>query len=230
MFDLGRTLIAAAARNPEALALVDGASRLTYRDLLHRASCLVTGFDELGLRHGDRLLIIMQNRAEFAILHWATQLAGVIATPINWRASAEEISYFLENSGAQVLAFDDAAQDAVASCAAAQALQRIATRVAAGGTIQFDDLVQRAAADDVPRAASNDISLMLYTSGTTGQGKGGAAQAPQRACRCHRPRRPKPLRQWRDHARRYAALSHDGRPLVAGDGRDQWHVCVPAAI
>ena len=89
MFDLGRTLTAAAARNPQALALVDGDLRLSYAQLLDRAQRLVAGFDALGLKHGDRVLIVLQNRAECAMLHWATQLAGIIATPINWQANSE---------------------------------------------------------------------------------------------------------------------------------------------
>ena len=172
MFDLGRTLTASAARNPGALALVDGATRLTYADLVQRAACLVTGFDELGLRRGDRLLIVMQNTAAFAMLHWATQLAGIIATPINWRADADEITFFLENADARAVAYDAAAQDAVTGSAAAQAVPRIAADAAGGATLAFDALLQCAPAVDLPRAASDDLSLMLYTSGTTGRGKG----------------------------------------------------------
>ncbi|MEM9358344.1 MAG: AMP-binding protein [Pseudomonadota bacterium] len=172
MFDLGQTLLAAAARNPRAIAIVDTDVRWTYSDLLERASRLVTALDEQGLQAGDRVLIVLQNRAEFALLHWATQLAGVIATPINWRANAEEVDFFLENSEAKAVFFEPASEEAVAAASLAQKLPRIAVQGAAGGTVTFEELIQSSIAKNVPRATADDLSLMLYTSGTTGKGKG----------------------------------------------------------
>ena len=49
MFDLGRTLMAATARNPSSLALVHGETRLTYSELLERSLRLVSGFDRMGI-------------------------------------------------------------------------------------------------------------------------------------------------------------------------------------
>jgi 2-furoate---CoA ligase len=173
MFDLGRTLIAAAARNPNALALVDGALRLSYRELLDRAQRVVSGLDAIGLKPGDKLLITLQNRGEFAILHWATQLAGITATPINWRASAEEVEFFAKNSEASAIVFESVSADAVHEAAAAMALPRIAVgSQSVDGSVQFDELLGKSPAQDVPRASPEDVSLMLYTSGTTGRGKG----------------------------------------------------------
>ena len=172
MFDLGRTLIAAAARNPHALAVIDQDVRWSYADLLEHASKLVGGLDTLGLQAGDRILIVLQNRAEFALLHWATQLAGIIATPVNWRANAEEIQFFLENSEAVAIVFEPVSEDAVAACERAQQMPRIAVQHGAGGSVRFEELLKAPPAHNVPRAAADDNSLMLYTSGTTGKGKG----------------------------------------------------------
>lgn len=172
MFDLGRTLVAAAARNPRAPALVDGDLRLSYAELLERALRLVAGFDDLGIGRGDRVLIVLQNRAECAILHWATQLAGIIATPINWRANADEVEFFVTNAEARAVVFEAVSMAAVVGSPAASALPKIAVGVAGSDAIGFDDLMAGEAARDVPRAAADDVSLMLYTSGTTGRGKG----------------------------------------------------------
>ena len=86
MFDVGRTLFAAAARDEDALALVDGTRRFTYGALRDEACRVAQGLDDLGLATGDRLLIIMQNRWEMVVAYFAAQLAGVVVTPINWRA------------------------------------------------------------------------------------------------------------------------------------------------
>jgi 2-furoate---CoA ligase len=172
MLDAGTTLIAAAARDPGRLALTDGGVRLTYSQLLERALRLANGLAGIGLRHGDHLLTALQNRAETAILHWATQLAGIIVTPINWRAKTEEMDFFLDNSGSRAVVFEPVSAAAVTGSPRAQALPRISAGGAEGGSHAFGDLLAAPAAEARSRAAAGDWSLMFYTSGTTGQGKG----------------------------------------------------------
>ena len=171
MTDLGRVLIAAAERNPHALAVVDGERRFDYGAWFDTVSRVAGGICTLGLRPGDRLAVIMQNRWEMAALHWACQLAGVVAVPLNWRSGAGELDYFLTDSGAAALAFDESAAAAVADSAAAARLRRIEAGGTSEGTVAFGDLLA-APAEAAPRAGEDDISLMLYTSGTTGRGKG----------------------------------------------------------
>ncbi len=171
MTDLGRTLIAAAERNPRALAVVDGARRFDYAAWLDTAARLAAGLGGLGLGRGDRLAVIMQNRWQMAALHWACQLAGVVVVPLNWRSTADELDYFLEDSGAAALAFDESAVDAVAGSTRSAQLRRIAAGDAPGGTIDFGKL-PTGSAEAAPGAGEDDLSLMLYTSGTTGRGKG----------------------------------------------------------
>ena len=172
MFDVGTTLIAAAARDPGRPALIDGDTRLTYSQLLEQSLRVAQGLHNLGLRHGDHLLSALQNHAETAILHWAAQLSGIITTPVNWRAKPEEIDFFLEDSGSRAVVFDAASAASVASYRAAQSLPRIAVKGATGGTHAFSDLFSAPPASVRSMAAAEDYSLMFYTSGTTGQGKG----------------------------------------------------------
>jgi 2-furoate---CoA ligase len=172
VFDVGRTLIAAASRNPSSPALVDGKRRISYRELLEKALRLVTALDSLGLVKGDRILVVMQNRAEMAILHWATQLAGIVVTPINWRSKPEEIDYFLADSGARAVFFEPASEDAIGASITAQRVMRIAIGDAGGGTHAYQRLAACGPAPATARATPDDHSLMLYTSGTTGRGKG----------------------------------------------------------
>ena len=172
MFDLPRTLQAAVARDAGATALVDGERRIDYAELYAIACRLVGAFDELGLKRGDHLVTVLQNRWEAAVLHWACQLVGVIITPINWRASAGELDYVLEDAEAAALVFEAVSTPAVAQSARSGALPRIAVGGAAGGTHAFADVAAAEPADIAGRSDAGDISLMLYTSGTTGRPKG----------------------------------------------------------
>ena len=229
MTDLGRVLIAAAERNPHALAVVDGERRFDYGAWLDTVSRVAGGIGTLGLRPGDRLAVIMQNRWEMAALHWACQLAGVVAVPLNWRSNAEELDYFLTDSGAAALAFDESAAAAVADSAAAARLRRIGPATASEGTVPFGDLLA-APAKAAPRAGEDDLSLMLYTSGTTGRGKGVPRSSSRRARGRARPHRAELLPRRRAHARRHAALSHHGCALAARHGAGGRRLRLPTAL
>jgi 2-furoate---CoA ligase len=98
MLDLGRSFIASVARDPDAPAIVDGHVRLTYAQWYARISSLVASFDLIGLKSGDHLITALQNGWEAASVHWACQLAGVIITPVNWRAKADELDFCIDCS------------------------------------------------------------------------------------------------------------------------------------
>ena len=172
MLDLGRTLLYVTEREPAAAAIVDGESALTYGAWLERVLCVVAGLDAIGLGRGEHLVTVLQNRLEAATLHWACQLAGVVITPVNWRAKPDEVDYVLEDAGAKAVCFEPVSADAVANAPHSRAIPRIVVGAAAGGTVGFDDLADRPPANPVPRAGPGDISVMLYTSGTTGKPKG----------------------------------------------------------
>ena len=170
MLDLGTSFLASVARDPDALAIVDGDTRLTYRQWYERISALVAGFDELELEAGDHLVTLLQNRWEAATIHWACQFAGIIVTPINWRATAEELDYVLTDADAKALVYEEASARAVVSSKEAQHHPRISVGVP--DDIPFISLVNEHEADVAPRADTEAWSVMLYTSGTTAKPKG----------------------------------------------------------
>jgi 2-furoate---CoA ligase len=193
MFDLGRTFLASVERSPDATAIVDGKRRLGFASWYEEIARAAGGLIALGLQRGDRLVVILRNRLEMASLHWACQFAGIVMTPLNWRIKPQELDYCLYDAEAAAIVFDDVAADTVAGAAAAQRLPRIAIGKVDGATCRFEDL-QGGANGFAPRAEPDDLSLLLYTSGTTGRPKG----VPRR----HR-------------AERAAALAHVAQNLYA---------------
>lgn len=165
MLDLGTSFLAAVSRDPKALAIVDGEVRLTYAEWYERISALVARLDAAGLRQGDHIVTVLQNRWENASLHWAAQLAGLVITPINWRAKAEDLSHALGDSDAKLLVYDDIAAAEVAACPESAGLPVLTVR-------DIQEAMARPAPLVRPRADAEAISIMLYTSGTTSKPKG----------------------------------------------------------
>jgi 2-furoate---CoA ligase len=173
MLDLGTSFVASVARDPDALAIVDGGLRLTYAQWYRRISSLVASFDRIGLKPGDHVVTVLQNCEAAATLHWACQLAGMAITPINWRASHDELDFCIENSEARALVYQDVSAGAVEKSGRAPALPLICVGDDGGaGTLEFGRLVTEPAPDATPRADAEAWSVMLYTSGTTSRPKG----------------------------------------------------------
>ena len=194
MLDLGLSFLGSVARDPDALAIVDGDVRLSYAQWYRRISALVAGFDAIGLKAGDHLVTALTNRWEAATLHWACQFAGIIITPVNWRSTASEIDFYLEDAEAKAIAYEDASAAAVAGSILAQKLSRIALDAAPPPALPFAALASRDAPDAVARVNAEAWSVMLYTSGTTARPKG----VPRR-----------------QRAERAAALAHVAQNLYA---------------
>src|ERR1700722_17322277 len=179
MLDLGASFVASVARDPDALAIVDGGIRLTYAQWYARISSLVASFDRLGLKPSDHLATVLQNCEPAATLHWACQLAGVVITPINWRVKADELDYCLDDSGARAVVYQDVSADAVKTSKHASALMRIFVGSdEAAGALAFERLAAAPEHGATPRVGAEGWSVMLYTSGTTSRPKG----VPRRHC------------------------------------------------
>ena len=198
MLDLGTSFLASVARDPEALAIVDGHVRLSYRAWYKTISALVAAFDEIGLASGDHLVTVLQNRWEAATIHWACQFAGIIITPLNWRSTAEELDFCVDDSEAKAIVYEEVSAAAVRSSRQAHTRTCIAVGEARAQGLSFDQLIRESADDVRPRVDAEAWSVMLYTSGTTAWPKG----VPRR----HR-------------AERAAALAHVAQNLYAAHER-----------
>jgi 2-furoate---CoA ligase len=172
MLDLGKSFVASVARDPEGLAVVDDGVRLTYAQWYRRISSVVASFDRIGVRRGDHIITALQNCEAAATLHWACQLAGLVITPVNWRAKEDELDFCIEDSEARAVVYQDVSAQAVARSKRAPNLPRISVGCDDAGAIDFGRLASEPASNATPRASAEDWSIMLYTSGTTSRPKG----------------------------------------------------------
>ena len=174
MLDLGTTFLQSVERSPHALALVDSGVHLTYAQWHEQIGRTVAGLERLGLGRGDRLLSLLQNRHQAATLHWACQFLGVVIVPLNWRAKSDEIDYCLADAEAKAVFFDASSEEATGASGGARALPRIGVGPleSKDATCDWEALLAGPASPLQAAADAEDLSLMLYTSGTTGKPKG----------------------------------------------------------
>jgi acyl-CoA synthetase (AMP-forming)/AMP-acid ligase II len=150
---------------------------VTYAELGDRVDRLATGLADAGVEPGDVVAYQLFNGVEFAELYLATQAAGAVGSPMNFRLAAGETSYILVSNRPRVFVYDTDLTPMVRD-----ALERSEFRpgllVAVGpgeplpGAVRFDDLVAATARPLQPDRTVWDETTRLYTSGTTGMPKG----------------------------------------------------------
>ena len=179
----------AAATWPDAEALVDdgGALRLTFAQLEAEMVASTRAAIAAGVGPGDRVAIWAPNVHEWIVAALGALGAGGVLVPINTRFKGAEAAYVLGKSGAKVLftVTDFLDTDYVAMLRAADvdlpALEQtiVVRGDAPDGTRSFadylaggDEVDEAVAAARIDAVAPEDLSDLIFTSGTTGQPKG----------------------------------------------------------
>ena len=173
MLDLGRTFLQAVEREPDKLAIVDGARRHTYAEWALHIGAIQQFFNKQGLKRGDRILTVLQNRYEAATIHWACQMAGIAIVPLNWRSKPDEIDYCAQNADVKLAFVEEISLNNYLESETSKSISVILCMENASldGYRYFDQLIQKGAEPEA-RGHVEDISVMLFTSGTTGKPKG----------------------------------------------------------
>ncbi len=166
--NLAETITGSAERYPSNPALRLGPDELTYAELDDMSARLATLLRARGFEPGDRVAIMLPNVPQFAISYYGILRAGGIVVPMNVLLKRREISFFLEDSGADLLlAWHDFAEEArTAADDAGAELIEIEPR-AFSRTLDGLELTPGLA-----ETADDDTAVILYTSGTTGKPKG----------------------------------------------------------
>ena len=187
-------LRAAAQRHPERAALVYYGATISYGDLLARIERLAAWLvHEGGVARGDRVLLDMQNSPHFVIAYHAILRAGGVVAPLNPMSVAQEIEWFVEDSGARLaivgaeLAERFAAPaeaglrlvvarygDALAPRCPYELPRSVVDGLAAPaprGAVEWAQALAETRPPPDDLASGDDLCVMPYSSGTTGRPK-----------------------------------------------------------
>ncbi|WP_069298309.1 malonate--CoA ligase [Neptunicoccus sediminis] len=152
------------------LRLADG-TVITHDGFLQTAAQYANLLTDLGVKAGDRIAVQIAKSPQSLAVYCACVQAGIIFLPLNTAYTAEEVSYFVENSGARVLLCDESRAGDLNSVA--KAANAILETLNGDGSGSFTTkAVEHPVRFDTVARGEDDLAAFLYTSGTTGRSKG----------------------------------------------------------
>ena len=177
---LGEVLSLAAERNPDKVYLYHGAHQVTYRQLFDSSLQVASAFRSVGIGHGDRVGVYLPNCREYLLCWMGLSLLGAICVPINTAYRRDEMAYILNNAEAKGIVCHGTLVDIVNEASPLCPSLRFCLVV--GGDdpplaayTSFQQAMEDAPSlgyEDLPAVAPTDLSMLVYTSGTTGRPKG----------------------------------------------------------
>src|ERR687892_2583632 len=179
-------LLAGHAHNaPDTVAIIDGDLSITYGELNHTVNRLANGLLALGVQPGERAVWCGPNSTSVLTFLHAARKIGLVAVPLAYRFTAEEMQYVIDNSDAALVVIDAEQADRVA--AVRDRLPKVRNVVVFDGPAfdgAWDDVLAPPSSDgqtdgqtggeaEPPTVTDTTAgATMIYTSGTTGKPKG----------------------------------------------------------
>src|SRR3954462_3655277 len=163
---------ARATPNKIAYQMAGSGKAITYRELDELSNQGAHLFRALGLKEGDHIAFLIENRLTFMEICWAAQRSGLYYTAISRYLTQDEIAYIVKDCGARVV---------ITTPKCAEQIKGLVTDVAGGALVYmiaeplpgFRSWDKEAIAQPITPIADEEAGYdMLYSSGTTGRPKG----------------------------------------------------------
>ncbi len=184
---IGEVLDSITDQDPGKTFVEIGGASYSYREIRDGVLRTASMFREMGVEHGDRVCLFMPNCIEYLYCWFGLSALGAISVPINTAYRRDETAYILNNAEAVALVTDPSlAEVAGAAADLAPSIRHRILREDApllhsppeggnerGGWTSFREAFDRAEPlADRPAISPDDVSMLVYTSGTTGNPKG----------------------------------------------------------
>jgi acyl-CoA synthetase (AMP-forming)/AMP-acid ligase II len=144
---------------PDRIAIDDGQRGITYAELEQRSRRLAGALVGRGVKRGDCIAILSENRREYLEVFLGAARIGAVVACQNWRLAAPELAHCLDLVAPAI------------TFASARHVDRVRDRAPIVFGETYDGFLGSALEDDLP-VDPEDPLLILYTSGTTGLPKG----------------------------------------------------------
>lgn len=171
---IAATMLRRAQLNPERLALIFEGQETRYGELAERVRRQAGLLREAGVCVGDRVGYLGFNHPALLETMFAAQALGAIFVPLNFRLTAEELGFIINDAGLHSLVVDDALREVIGPAREKLCCHHFfASESQADGWRHLDS--EREQAEPLAQAVSmdlHDVAIIMYTSGTTGLPKG----------------------------------------------------------
>ena len=160
---------------PDRDAIIFDGKHMTFGELADRVNRLANAMGDLGVGAGDRVGVMQVNCNEHVETYFATAKLDAILVPINFRARSEELAFMLNDSGVKLIILGQRYQDMLRSIESELTTleHRISLEGPGEGFLFYDDLLANASDEErFPTADDDDVTIIMFTAGTTGTPKG----------------------------------------------------------
>jgi acyl-CoA synthetase (AMP-forming)/AMP-acid ligase II len=159
---------------PDQEVLVFGQNRLTYAELNELVARIATVFKKLGLKQRDVVAMLDTNSHLYVAAYYAAAKAGLTFLPLNYRAKEGELEYMINTAETKLLLVGDRYLDLVKRIhTQLSQVPCVAVGQGDGSMARLTDLAAQADPDEEDAEVEDeDVSVLMYTSGTTSLPKG----------------------------------------------------------
>jgi len=162
--------------NADKTALIFGENQVSYGDLRKASLKLAGGLKQIGVRKGDRVLIMLPNIPHFPIAYYAALSIGAVVVPVNIMFKEREIAYFMENSEAvAAIVWEGFAHDFIAARNKTENLKHVLIlgEDIPPNTLSLTRFIAKSEPVEAPEEMDDtDTAVILFTAGISGHSKG----------------------------------------------------------
>jgi len=147
----------------------------SYQQTHERVNRLANALRDLGIQKGDRIGMLQVNCNQYLECYFAGVKTGAIFVPLNFRAKAEELSYMLKNAGIKIIfagkRYLGLVNEILPQLTTVKKVVCLEENQGAGN--EFEYLLKESSAKEITEHIDDeDVTILMYTSGTTGRPKG----------------------------------------------------------
>jgi len=161
-------------KNLPAWLEADDGRRLSFGEFKDRVDRLAAGLREAGVQKGERIGVLGKNSLEYFLLYGSAAAVGAILLPINWRLSAEEVIFNL-NDGTPSLLFADPEYQSMIGSAKERlpSVERFFNlKPPGGGFDDFNDLLKSSTGFQPVEVTDEDGLVIIHTAAVAGRPRG----------------------------------------------------------
>jgi acyl-CoA synthetase (AMP-forming)/AMP-acid ligase II len=160
---------------PEREMTIFSGNKRTYAETGERVNRLGNAMAGLGIQKGDRVGILQVNCPEYVEIYFATARIGAIFVPLNFRAKADELAYMLANAEVKAVFTGNRYREMVEGMLPdiPSICHCVALEEQKEGFLSYESLLKTASAEEISCDVDDeDVTILMYTAGTTGRPKG----------------------------------------------------------